>query len=355
MPTILPEGVARHLSAVMQLAFEQAIRRRSDRVHESLYLFGGYPVRVRVVGNQMAGQITRPFSHLKADRSDLGDPQLTIDLWDESETDIRCQVASLNGDSKFKKITAISSEGRLIAQQLKNVLTYYDRGANRIISSAVWRDQLSVYERCKPLARPLLEWHNDSNIQMIHASLVARYGHGILFAGKSGSGKSTSALTCLCAGFQFLSEDYVGLQQVPDGSFVGYSLYNSAFLRISDLARFPSIAPYVMKGLPHEKKSGVVLSDVFPDRLARVVPIRALVLPRIVDTAKPKFYLASKGEALLSIGPSSLLQIPSRRLGVGGFDKLAQLVDRVPCYWLELGRDPNSVPSLVENILAQVT
>jgi len=339
------------LYTIMQLAFEQAFRRFPDRLHESSFRFGGYPIRVRVVGHEMAKQITRPFCHLESDTSNVETPQLTIDLWDESETNIQCQVGSPNGNHSRIKMTAISPDGRLVGQKLRNVLTYYNHSAQHIISSVVWNDQLSVYERCKPLARPLLEWHNDRNVQMIHGSLVARDGRGVLFGGKSGSGKSTSALTCVCAGFQFLSEDYVGLQEICDGSFLGHSLYNSVFLKIIDLLRFPSFGPYVMKGLAHEEKAAVLLSQVFPDRLASAVPIRAVVLPRIVHSAEAKFYLASKGEALLSVGPSSLLEIPSRRVGVLGFHKIAKLIERIPCYWLEINRDLASIPHRVEELL----
>jgi hypothetical protein len=196
-----------------------------------------------------------------------------------------------------------------------------------------------------------LEWHNDKCIQVIHASLIARDGKGVLFVGKSGSGKSTSALVCLCAGFKFLSEDYVGLQQCQEGSFAGHSLYNSVFLKLADLARFPEFNSYMLKGLAHEEKFAVVLSQVFPERLARTVPIRIILLPRIVESAHPRFYRASKGDALLALGPSSLFQIPSRRVGVLGFRKIAQLVEQVPCYWLEINRDLASIPHRVEEIL----
>ena len=133
-----------------------------------------------------------------------------------------------------------------------------------------------------------------------------------------------------------------------------HSLYNSVFLKVSDATRFPSLAPFVTKGSRHEEKCAVVLSRVFPERLTRTAVIRVLVLPRIVDSANPKFYSATRGEALLALGPSSLLQIPSRRLGLRGFAKLAQLVERVPCYWLELGRDLGSIPQCVEEILGEV-
>ena len=355
MPTTITQDVAVRFRRMLQFAFEQVLMRYSDKVHESFYLFGNLPARMRVVGHEMASYITRPFAHLEVEGSNVGTPQLTIDLWDESETNIRCQVGSLNGDAKFKKTTAVSSDGRLVGQQLRNVLTFYDHSAQHIISAVGWGRQLSVYERWKPLARPLLEWHNDRNIRMIHASLVAQDGQGVLFGGKSGSGKSTAALACLFAGFHFLSEDYVGLGELQDGSFVGHSLYNSVFLKVSDATRFPSLAPFVTKGSRHEEKCAVVLSRVFPERLTRTAVIRVLVLPRIVDSAKPKFYAATKGEALLALGPSSLLQIPSRRLGVRGFHQLAELVDRVPCYWLELGRDRESIPQCVEEILGKAT
>ena len=354
MPTVITNAAAVRSYTVMQLAFEQAVKRYPDRLYEFHYTFGGYPVRMRIVGHELARFITRPFSHLLA-QSDKSIPQLTIDLWDESDTGIRSQASSLNDNGQFTKVTAVSAEGRLVGQRLKNVAICYDHNAHHIISSARWAEPMSIYERCKPLARPLLEWHNDRNVQIIHASLVGRDNRGVLFAGKSGSGKSTSALVCLGAGFQFLSEDYVGLQQVWDGSFIGHSVYNSVFLKICDLSRFPSFGPYLMKGLSHEEKCAVVLSQVFPDRLARVVPIRAIVLPRIVDTTRPKFYYASKGDALLALGPSSLLQIPSRRLGAHGFSRVAQLIEKTPCYWLELGNDPTSIPDLVGEILSEVS
>ena len=95
------------------------------------------------------------------------------------------------------------------------------------IGTIAWNKQISVYERAKPMARLLLEWCNDHGRQVIHAGLVAYQGQGILFAGKSGSGKSTSSLACLCGEFNYLGEDYASLPRLLDGSFLGHSLDNS--------------------------------------------------------------------------------------------------------------------------------
>jgi hypothetical protein len=313
----------------------------------------------------MANEIVRPFSHLCSPGLESVPPKLAIDLWDESE--MECShweqeqlgknfgLEGLNGGSQRLKVTVMLTDGRFVGHQHENVLIRYDRGSGHIIGSMAWNKPISIYDRIKPLSGELQEWYNDHDVQVIHAGLVARNDRGILVAGKGGSGKSTASLVCLIAGFDFLSEDYVGLQALPDGTFLGHSLYNSLFLAKSHVARFPNLAPFVTKGLASEKKSGIVLSQVFGNRLARVVPIRAVVLPRVVDISAPTIRPASKGEALFALGPSSLLQISNRGMGERGFEifnRLVQLVARVPCYWLDLGRDLEKVPRCVEQVCA---
>jgi hypothetical protein len=213
--------------------------------------------------------------------------------------------------------------------------------------------ELSLYERGKPLHVPLTLWYSDREIQLVHAGLVARNGEGVLLAGPGGSGKSTSALTCLGAGFRFLGDDYAGLELRGDGTIVGHSVFGSTWLEPEQLRRFPSLAPHAIHGrLPSERKPMVLLSPMFSDRLERSVPIRALALPRVADAAITRVHRASRAEALKQMVPSSLFE-QLLRPGARGFQRLAQLVDRVPTYWLELGRSLESIPRAVEELLAE--
>ena len=332
----------------------KALEKTPKSFSESFYTFAGQSVRFRIIGSDLAKHLTAPFSHLQTNGSVPLFPQLTIDLWDENATGISCQVRPTDADCRWTQVTATSPDYRFVGQRLPNTFSCFDRITNHIVGSIAWHEQMYIYERAKPLARLLVEWHNDRKMQVIHAGLVARNGRGILFAAKSGSGKSTAALACLCGGFDYLGEDYVCLQGLADGSFLGHSLYNSVFLETHHLMRFPHLLPHVIKGRPSEEKSVVILSQVFPERLERVVQIRALVIPHVAGTQESRIYPASKGQALLAIGPSSLLQIPSRRV-TRGFNTLAQLVERVPCYWLELGYDLDSIPRCLEGIMAEVT
>ena len=340
------------------------MRHKFDRVavsypaefSESLFRFGGREVHLRVVGRQLAQHIILPISHLRAEIGSTVPPGLTIDIWDGNLTIDDDGVNLSHEKLVFYETTLKTPDGRFIGQRLPFTMSCLDRLYSHIVATIVWSNKISNYERAKPLARLLLEWHNDHGIQVAHAALVARANEGVLVAGKRGAGKSTVSLACIRAGLNHLSEDFVGLERQPDKSFVGHSLYNSVFLEASALARFGDLTGHVIEsGFSAEEKSAVILSNVFPNRLQRAVPLKALVLPRIVDSMGAKFRPASKVEALLGLGPSSFLQIPNRELGVRGFDNLAALVERVPCYWLEVGTDLLSIRPAVEALLDDVT
>ena len=336
----------------MQMAFAEATTKYPGELQQSFYIFAGRNVRIRFLGREMAEHIRRPFAHLETNQKLLTTPDLLIDLWDHNFGD-RQQIDCAENGPGWHETTLESGDGRFVGQRLPNTFSCLDRKHNRIVGSIAWHDQIFIYERAKPLSRLLLNWCNDQDVQVIHTGLVARDNKGLLLVGKSGSGKSTSSLACIIAGFGYVSEDYVGLELCDDGSFVGHSLYNSVFLRTDHLERFPQLATHAIRGrLPYEEKSVIILSQLFPERLERAVPIRALVLPRVVTGPAARLRPASKGEALLALGPSSLLQIPNRGLGVYGFNKLACLVERIPCFWLEVGADLTSIPERLEKLLA---
>jgi len=340
--------------SLLERAFQYAMERNPTDIQESYYVFGGRPVRFRIVGRELHQQILRPFSHLRHTGPIPDTAQLNIDLWDECETEIRCQIRPISSDSKWQQITVQSSDMRYTAQQLPNTLTCLDRKQSRIVGSIAWSPWVFIYERAKPLARLLLEWHNDQGIQIIHGGLVAKNGQGAFLVGKSGSGKSSSSLACLGGGLDFLGEDYVGLEITQEGSIIGHSLYNSVFLERTNLKRFHELNPYIISDMhSEEKKSAVILSEGFRGRLKRSVPIRALVITRVNgQSIRSRFRSASKGEALLDLGPSCLFQIPSR--GAESLPQLAELVNAIPAYHLDLGSDMLSIPSAVEEILQEI-
>jgi hypothetical protein len=337
----------------MRLQFAEAAAARPWDLREFFYAFAGRTVHARIVGRELADNIDAPFCHLRIDGA-ISPPELTIELWDDNK--IRQNPVPVDLDEGWHESTVKSCDQRFIGERLPHTFCCLDRETNQIVGSIAWHQRIFIYERAKPLRRVLVRWHNDRNIQIIHAGLVARHNSGILFAGKSGSGKSTSSLACIMDGFDYLAEDYVGLQICGDSSFIGHSLYNSVFLKTDHLERFTPLAPYAIRGrLPHEEKSVIILSQIYPERLKQAVPIRALVIPHISDTEDTLLQPTSKREAFLSLAPSSLFQIPHQRLGIGGFASLAQLVEQIPCFRLELGNNLASIPRRLHEIFSDLS
>ena len=107
-------------------------------------------------------------------------------------------------------------------------LQLWNRRKRRAIYWINQIEQLSFWEIAAPFRTILRWWAEDHGFQLAHAAVVGREGKGVLLAGRSGQGKSTTAATCLDAGLDYVSDDYVLLSHQPQPT--AYCLYNSAKL-----------------------------------------------------------------------------------------------------------------------------
>lgn len=313
--------------------------------------FAGQPVRLRFAGTSMAAHLALPFAHLfDTSTGPPPAPRLDICLWDECETAVRVDERPWPDGAEVDHVAEISESGRFILQRLSSSSIGLDRRIGVLAGSIAWSEQVQVYERGKPLARLLAEWYADHGVRMVHAGLVSIGGRGVLLAGKGGSGKSTTALAAARGGSAFLGEDYVGLELTREGAPVGHSVYASVFLERAAADWFPELASHrIDSRIQRETKSVVLLGSVYADRLLRSAPVHAIALCRVGPDRNGHVRPASKAQALLALGPSSLLQIHGRRKD--SLDRLAQLVERVPCFWLEVGRDLHAVSGQIDEIL----
>lgn len=338
----------------MDKDFTRAEAAKPQMVTELSYTLAGRKVGVRVVGLKLAERINLLFAHLKIDDNDLNTPRLGIQLWDEAETGIRCRVASRSDGFELKPLFFQSADGRFIFQQLQYSVICFDRAAGRMIVCTTDTERLSLYEQGRPLHVPLSVWHNDQGAPVIHSGLVSKGGAGVLLAGSAGAGKSTSALVCARYGFGYVSDDLIGLETPPDGSFIGYSLYNSTFLERDHLERFALLKPHALKsGYVCEDKLLVLLSQIPSITLERSAEIKAIALPRVVLESHSKIRPATKGQALLALMPS--FQVGRFGSTANGFEILSHLTESLPCCRLDIGSDPAEIPLRIEEMLAGLT
>jgi hypothetical protein len=225
-------------------------------------------------------------------------------------------------------------------------MVWLDRTCDRIVGFTKSVTRLNLDERARPFHKMLSAWLEDRGVQFVHSGLITHAGKGILFVGNGGAGKSTSSISCLRAGMGYLGDDFIGLG-IEDGRFAGHGLYASCLLNVHHIKRFPDLQP--LAHAPHydyEQKFVLYLTEAFPNCLRQHIAIDAIMLPRVVDAEVTTFRPAKKAETLMAIAPTSVMLLP--RPNRAAFERLTQLVQNTPSYWLELGRNVDRIPAAVQ-------
>ena len=341
----------------LRAAYERAAAQCPDAVGTAFFSLAGQVVRISTVGAQLGVCATAAFAHLRID-APRTPPRLSVDLWAECETGVgrpptdprlSLGVAWTRGTSA----AASAPSGNLVRLQRLRHLDWLERASGSIVG---WRfcGTLPTYEQIKPLPVLLPIWCADQDLQLIHAGMVVRNGAGALIAGRSRAGKSTTALACLHFGLQLDGDDTVALEERSDGELIGHSLFATAQLdprHLADLPAYRAVAR--LNDHPGEPRLFIPLAEVFPERLVRAAPIRALIFPVVEGANRLAIRPLSSGDAFRRLAASSLWQtIAPTRAEVSRLSRLAQ---RVPAYHLALSDDLHSVVDAVDTVIARAT
>jgi hypothetical protein len=314
------------------------------------FAVAGLHVRLHSPDAQLAHLFYRAFSHLPAPSHST---KIDIDL--EIVTgDSRLQLNQNTGSGFFSDHGGhrfhASPDGRFVCHEVleSGSLWCVDRTDSRAIGWIESPERLTLNESNKPLPNLLALLLQPFGLYMFHAALVSWRNYGVLFVGASGSGKSTSALACLLGGFDFLSEDFVILQETPTG-FIGHSVYNSAWLDPDHLSRFGDLRRHARTGDGEQRKSVMMMAEIMPERMRSSVGLDLMILPVVAPDGPSAIHEAGRPEALRQLAPNCLMT--ASRLDKTGFESLVRLVKASRCYRLHLGNDLENVPSLVRDVV----
>jgi hypothetical protein len=316
---------------------------------ERYYTVGGKLVRLCFAGNTLISRFTPALDHLATTPTLQVD--LTICLWDSASTGVqvpkppwsidalaaRGEIQGYN-DERFH--TVIQAEG--------GNLHLFDSARKVAIYWLASIDYVPYWESSFPFRDIFHWWLPTQPYQPVHAGAVGLPSGGVLITGKSGSGKSTTCLSCLDSDLLYAGDDYVLVAADPAPTV--YSLYNSAKLEPDNLERFPNLRSLVSN--PHQlaaEKAVVYLQEQLPQKLISHFPIRAIILPRVTGARDTHLVPASPASSLIALAPTTLFHLP--RANQITFAKLSSLVKQVPSYWLEAGTDLSQIPDMLLKFL----
>lgn len=314
-------------------------------LHRTLFHIAGRRIAIHAYGDTVHTQLTRALEHHAVLLE--GEPDLTIHAWDDSTA--TQELTAPWDDPTFTKQPAAASDtffGVYVGGE--ESLNFYDRASR---TGYFWTHdaaRLPDWALGAPF-RTILHWFfNDEHIHLIHGAVVGTEDRALLLTARSGSGKSTTALSALLSGMHYLGDDYVAVE--PTDPVTAHSLYQSAKVTPAGLSLFPELVPHVANAgfAPHEK-AVIFLNEVLPAQVRTTATLTGICIPRI-GPGPTRLVEARKIDAMLAIAPTTLLQLPlaeTRKLGA-----FKEILDRLPCFYLELGPEVRDVPQVLITHLA---
>ena len=191
--------------------FRQAVERVGEVHHD--YRIAGTVVRLTFAGERLVPYFTRALEHLRIESHET--PDATFCVWDSASTHVPMLPPPCDRE-------AFSDRGDLWgfnSRRIKTAFHYHDFSVNLFDherrTGIYWVTEAAVlpyWVLASPL-RTLFHWWMEWNgCQLVHAAAVGIGDRALLAVGKGGLGKSSTALACLEAGFQFMGDDYGKLE-----------------------------------------------------------------------------------------------------------------------------------------------
>ncbi|BAQ61474.1 hypothetical protein GM3708_1880 [Geminocystis sp. NIES-3708] len=313
------------------------------------YQIAGFNICLNFASSDLISKIIPALYHLKIDEVSSAD--LNIYLWDSHSTGVKIPPPPWQRNHLQKR-------GEIIGLNSDKIYTSFQWGANALSLLDLERN-LGIYwvnnanfvpywETSSPLRSILQVWLSQKNIQLIHGGAVGLPDGGVLLVGKGGSGKSTTALSCLDSELFYLSDDYslITTNPIPRA----HSVYSTGKKKPDDVDRLPFLKPIISNSdRLGEEKALYFLHEHFPEKIIKTFPLKAVLIPRITGEKDSYLEKTSSIMGLSSLIPSTIKQLP--HTGEQACKIMTNVVNQLPCYYLNLGTEIKQISSIIFNFL----
>ncbi len=184
------------------------------------YNIAAHKVKLRFAGSAMKQVLSPAIKHLET--SPIKSCSLAIYAWDSDSSKIDLPTNILDHitnsninknnqflDSEHVRIFFNNSKIYGVYQVEPNILSLLDINTNKGIIWSKNTTNIPDYVRSRPFRSIIQWWAKHNNLIMFHAGAVGNSREGVLLVGKSGSGKSSTALACLNSTLKYAGDDHV--------------------------------------------------------------------------------------------------------------------------------------------------
>lgn len=352
MPQPAPENAD---AGTLDTSIEELVRNfelaaHPDEVVEKTIHIGDVPVRLRFAGSTLADELSPAFVHLTDEAH--SEPELTVEVWDSKHSGTPPPpLPELPPNSPRGTTFYAADDGRRFScRPVLGQLSAYDETTSKAWFWCQNVHELPFWEKAAPFRQILHWWLPVRGALLLHAAAVGFAEGGVLLVGAGGSGKSTSALSCLKSALQYAGDDYVAVGLEPEPRVL--SLFSSGKLDPDHATLLPHLpAPTFAGGGELEEKSVFYVGERFPERMSRGFPLRAIIAPRIQGD-EPRLSPLPAPQALAALAPSTLLQLVPG--GQDALSAMAKLIGRIPAFRLEIGGPTELIPPTIQSLLQEL-
>jgi hypothetical protein len=212
---------------------------------------------------------------------------------------------------------------------------------------------LAYWDQACPIRQILFWWLGSRGCLQVHGASIGTATAGVLVVGKGGSGKSTVALSSLGTDLLYAGDDYVAVRVEPSPRIE--SLYCSGKLEPDHVhTLLPNLLPLLANADRIDSEKAVLyVQEHFADQTTSGFPLRAVLVPKVAAAQREsRIVETSRAAAFAALAPSTILQLHTA--DSGAFALMSRLIERVPCYGLELGSEVAAIPGTIARFLAEL-
>jgi len=331
-PELVDEFVARTLEAFEEAGAHQPTEERHLRIADR-------SVVVRFRSPEVADRYRAATAHVEvgADAPPPGPPALTIGCWDTATSGVGLPPLPWIQDNLLHRDRVrghTTGDVRATYQQSEGLLHLYDGRRGLGLMHATSAAAVQPWTDRAPFRTFIGWWATDCSLSMMHSSCVATDRGAALIAGGSGSGKSTTAMTCVLAGFAFLCDDACIVDLDAPGGPMVHAVYGRSKLEPDAAHRL---------GLSPGPDGGALITE--PPGAVAHAAARVLLLPTVTGRPETRVEALPRTEVLRTLVPGSIRE--GGGLGGRALQEMTRVVRTLPSYRLLLGTDPAGVVEAV--------